>query len=63
MELIPVQDAAARVGLSPNTLRKFIRRRGLTLYENPRDARQKLVDLEELEAALRPRPLPAGEGA
>ncbi len=56
-ELIPLKDAQERVGLSKNTLNKLIERHGITVYANPRDARQKLVDIEDVEAALRPVPI------
>jgi hypothetical protein len=56
-ELIPLKEAQERAGVSKNTLKKILKQHGITLYENPRDARQKLVDYSDVEAALRPRPL------
>jgi hypothetical protein len=56
-ELIPLKEAQMRVGMSKNTLNRFIERHGIALYENPRDARQKLVDTDEVEASLQPVPL------
>ena len=53
-DLIPLKEAQERVNLSKNTLNKLIERHGITVYQNPRDARQKLVDIEEVENALRP---------
>lgn len=56
-ELVSLKEAQERIGVSKNTLRKLIERRGITVYDNPRDARQKLVDIEEVEEAFRPRPI------
>lgn len=56
-ELIPLKEAQERAGISKNTLKKIIAMHGITVYSNPRDARQKLVDYADVEAALRPRPL------
>lgn len=60
-ELIPMKEAQVRSGLSKNTLRKLIQQRGVTLYDNPREARQKLIDAEELAAVLQPQPLRPSE--
>ena len=56
-ELVSLKDAQERIGVSKNTLRRLIQKHDITVYENPRDARQKLVDMEEIEAALQPRPI------
>ena len=56
-ELITVTDAAQRAGVSVVTLRKIIRQRGITIYRNPRDARERLVDAGEIDAAMQPTPL------
>ncbi len=56
-DLIPLKEAQERVGMSKNTLNKLIEKHGIAVYENPRDARQRLVNIEEVEAALRPIPI------
>ena len=60
-ELIPMKEAQERIGVSKNTLRKIIEKHGISVYENPRDARQKLVDWDEVDAAIRPRLLPVDQ--
>lgn len=61
VDLVPLKQAQERAGVSKNTLRKLLTRHGITMYSNPRDARQKLVDYSEVEEALRPRPLLSDE--
>jgi predicted HTH domain antitoxin len=56
-DLISLKEAQERAGVSKNTLKKILKLHGITLYENPRDARQKLVNYSEIEKALRPRPI------
>ena len=56
-DLIPLKEAQERVEMSKNTLNRLIEKHGITVYANPRDARQKLVDIEEVENALRPVPI------
>jgi hypothetical protein len=56
-ELITLKQARERLGISKVTMTKLVRERGLTLYENPLDARQKLVDAAEIEALKQPRPV------
>jgi len=56
-DLIPLTQAAERIGVSMNTLRKVIRKHDLLVYENPLDARERLIDGDELEAAIRPVPI------
>ncbi len=55
--LIPLTQAAERLGVSMNTLRKVIRKHDLVLFENQLDAREKLIDVDKLEAAIRPVPI------
>ena len=55
--LIRFSDAAERLGISENTLRKRIREEGITVYLNPRDKRERLLDWSELEAKFQLRPL------
>lgn len=56
-ELIRISDAVERFGVSENTLRRRIQRAGITLYSNPFDQREKLVDVEELEKVFQPQPI------
>ena len=56
-QLITLTEASERAGVSLVTLRKIIRQHRITLYRNPRDARERLVDTDQLDAALRPTPI------
>jgi len=56
-ELITLKEARERLGLSKTTMTKFARDRGLVLYRNPRDGREKLVDWVELQREFQPRPI------
>lgn len=56
-ELIPLKEAQKRLGISKTTLWKHVKAGRFTVYENPRDAREKLVDWQEVEEAFRPRPI------
>ena len=64
-ELIPLKEAAKRLGVSKVTMARLVREGRFAVYENPLDRRQKLVDAAEVEAATRPRligPPPEGGG-
>lgn len=62
-KLIPMHEAAQRLGISRMTMSRLVKQGWLTVYENPLDRREKLVDETELAEAVRPRPLrPAAEG-
>ncbi len=54
-ELITLTEAAERAGLSLMTFRKRVRESELTIYINPRDKRERLVDSEEVDAMMKPR--------
>jgi predicted DNA-binding protein (UPF0251 family) len=54
--LIPLREARERFGISKATMARLVKERRFAVYENPLDRRQKLVDLEELSNAVRPRP-------
>ncbi len=56
-DLITMTNAAERTGVSIVTLRRIIRERGITVYRNPRDARERLVDAGEIDAAMQPTPI------
>jgi excisionase family DNA binding protein len=55
-ELITLTEAADRAGVSLMTLRKIVRENKITLYRNPRDAREKLVRPGDIDAAMEPTP-------
>ena len=61
-ELIPMGEAARRLGVSKLTLRRIVRDHGLTTYDNPLDKRQKLLDAAEVARVAQPQPR-AGEQA
>jgi len=54
--LIPLREARERFGISKATMARLVKERRFEVYENPLDRRQKLVDLDELSNAVRPRP-------
>ena len=56
-DLIPLEGAAERLGVSRATMWRRAREWNLTVYLNPRDRRQKLLSWKEIEEAQRPRPL------
>lgn len=59
--MVRLSEAAKELGISENTLRKRIRDGGITVYLNPQDNREKLVNLEELRSAvMQPRPTMIG---
>jgi excisionase family DNA binding protein len=60
-DLIPLMEAAERLGVSRMTLSRLAKDGRFTIYENPRDRRQKLVDAEEVREALLPKPMPEGK--
>ena len=60
--LIPLHEARRRLGVSKVTMARLVKEGRFTVYENPLDRRQKLVDEAEVGAAVRPRPMrPAGK--
>src|ERR687886_134757 len=56
-ELIPLNEAARRLGVSKMTMARLVKEGRFTIYENPLDRRQKIVDAQEIAAAIKPRPL------
>ena len=56
MELMPLTEAAGRAGISLVTMRRRVREHKLTIYINPRDKREKLVDWAEVEDIMQFRP-------
>ena len=61
-ELIPLREARQRLGISKTLMSRLVRERRFTVYENPLDRRERLVDWEEVQRVMRPRPL-VGEDA
>jgi len=55
-ELIPLNEAARRLGISKMTMARFVKEGRFRLFQNPLDKRQKLVDAREVQDAARPRP-------
>jgi DNA-binding Lrp family transcriptional regulator len=56
-ERIRFSDAAERLGISENTLRKRIREFKITVYLNPRDKRERLLDWDEVSARFEVTPM------
>lgn len=53
-DLITLGDAQRRLGISHTTMARLVKEGRFTLYRNPLDGRQKLVDAGELTEFLRP---------
>jgi hypothetical protein len=60
--LIPMVEAARRLGVSKLTMRRLVQEHGLQLYANHLDKREKLLDAGAVENLRRPTPLPVGDG-
>jgi excisionase family DNA binding protein len=60
-ELIPLNEAAKRLGISKMTMARLVKEGRFAIYENPLDRRQKLVEATEIEAAIRPRQIHSGQ--
>lgn len=54
-ELIPMSEAAKRLNISRVTLSKRVREGQFTVYANPQDQREKLLDAAEIADAARPK--------
>ncbi len=52
--LIPLKLAREQLGISKVTMARLVKERRFTVYENPLDRRQKLVDPDELRRAVQP---------
>ncbi len=59
--LITLAEARALLGISKVTMARLVKEGRFTIYENPRDRRQKLVEEAAVRAAVQPRPLSAGK--
>jgi hypothetical protein len=55
-EFIGSKEAARRLGVAPLTLRQRIRRGEVPIFEDPLDARRRLVRMADLEALKQIRP-------
>jgi len=55
-ELIPMVEAARRLGVSKLTMRRIVREHGITTFDNPLDKRQTLIDAADLARVTQPRP-------
>lgn len=54
-ELITVREARERLGISRVTMARLMKEGHFTVYVNPLDRREKLLDVAELEKVRRPR--------
>jgi len=61
-ELIPVREVRVRLGISRVTMARLLKEGRFTIYLNPLDRREKLIDVAEMEEARRPRPAAEGMG-
>lgn len=59
--LMPIGQVEAEVGVSRTKLWRMLRAREISAFTNPRDRRQKLLDLDEVKMALEPEMLLAEE--
>jgi len=55
LKLIPLNEAAKLLGISKMTIARLVREGKFSIYENPLDRRQKLVDEQEVANISRPR--------
>lgn len=55
-KLITLGEARERLGVSKVTMARLVKEGRFTVYDNPLDRRQKLVDENEVKDAARPRP-------
>lgn len=62
-QLIPLKQAREILGVSHTTMARFVREGRFTIYQNPLDRRQKLVDMAEIEAFATPLPVNADGAA
>lgn len=60
-DLVPIGEAAKRLGSSPTTLRRLVREGALPTFRRPLDRRTRLVRIDDLEGLRAPRRLEAQE--
>jgi excisionase family DNA binding protein len=53
-ELVTLGEAQKHLGVSHTTMARLVREGRFTLYRNPLDGRQKLIDAQELDEFLQP---------
>ena len=56
-KLITAAEAQARLGITKVKMARLLKEGHFTIYTNPLDRRQKLIDEAELEEAVRPAPI------
>jgi len=61
-DLIPLERAAERLGVTRATMWRRVREWGLSIYANPVDKRQRLLSWGEIEKARAPRKITDGDG-
>jgi hypothetical protein len=54
-DFVSLTEAARSIGVSRNKMWKLVRAGVFTVYENPRDAREKLLKKADVDAYLAPR--------
>ncbi|MCA9091140.1 MAG: hypothetical protein KDA90_21160 [Planctomycetaceae bacterium] len=57
LDRIPLSKAAKRIGVHTDTLRRRLEGSDVTLFEDPRDLRRKLVRLDDLDRIFATRPI------
>ena len=57
---LTIAEARRRLGVSKMTMAKMLRRAGVATYRDPRDARVKLLKIEDVDGMMRPRPAEEG---
>lgn len=61
-ELIPLKHAREILGVSHTTMARLVKEGHFTIYQNPLDRRQKLVDMQEVQKFATPLPAINGGG-
>ncbi len=58
---LTMAEARARLGVSKMTMAKVVKNASVQTYEDPRDARIKLLKIEDVERLAQPRPRAVAE--
>lgn len=61
-ELIPLKHAREILGVSHTTMARLVKEGHFTIYQNPLDRRQKLVDMREVRGFATPLPMHGEQG-
>lgn len=56
-EMMSLKEAADRLGVSKPKMTRLVKARRFEVFENPLDAREKLVRVADVEALAKPRPI------